>query len=230
MTTTNRSTSPSVQLPDLSEPVLIDGELPNPEESEVIAARNGEVDAVDVAVINDRVLQAGDEDGLRLTISAVDEEGELLPVNPQGVIEITRRQSFSVSGRGLLPNSPAVAWLFSTPIRLGTVKVGKDGSFASVFTPSRDIGVGEHTVQVNGIDTSGSVRSVNVAVVINEPSVATITTFDIGGPSGGTPSSTTDVNFFLVIALAVSLAIGGWLLILLLRRRAEDEENGFDKI
>lgn len=204
---------------------MIDGQLPKPELNEVISASDGNVEAVDVVVINERVVQTSDQDGLRLTISAVDGEGNLLPMNSQGMLEIGQRQSFAVSGRGLRPNSSAVAWLFSTPVRLGVAKVDSGGSFSTIFTPTSEIANGNHTVQLNAIDISGRVRSVNLAVRISSVPIATITSLDSGSLRDIDGSGREEVNYLLVAALLVSIIISSFLLILLLHRRNRNNDQ-----
>jgi hypothetical protein len=156
---------------DLSLPIYVSNQLPSPEPNSplVIQTTNTQLNIV---TINDQVIQLQDGDGFRLSVSATDGGGDILPVNTNGAIVVEQNNFISVSGTGFRPNSTAVVWLFSVPNRLGTVNVGADGSFSDRVALNDGIEPGEHTAQVNGITSGGALRSLNLAVEVIEPVTA----------------------------------------------------------
>lgn len=156
---------------DLSLPIYVSNQLPSPEPNSplVIQTTNAQLNIV---TINDQVIQLQDGDGFRLSVSATDGGGDVLPVNTNGAIVVEQNNFISVSGTGFRPNSTAVVWLFSVPNRLGTVNVGADGSFSDRVALADGIQPGEHTAQVNGITAGGAIRSLNLAVEVIEPIAA----------------------------------------------------------
>ena len=156
---------------DLSLPIYVSNQLPSPEANSplVIQTVNAQLNIV---TINEQVIQLQDGDGFRLSVSATDGGGNMLPVNTNGAIVVEPNNFISVSGTGFQPNSTAVVWLFSEPSRLGTVNVGVDGSFNDRVALADGIQPGEHTAQVNGITARGAIRSLNLAVEVIEPIAA----------------------------------------------------------
>jgi hypothetical protein len=161
----------------------------------------------------------------------LDESGAVAPLTPSGAIRLTERRTVVVTGRGFLPNSEAVVWIFSTPTRLGVISVSGTGSYSAEMYVSDDLEIGEHTLQVNGIVPSGEIRSMNVALEIlatDAPRIpeATIPTDDA---DSGVPieksesSSETDV---VPATLLLGVLIGGSLVwFFLARRRLKQGQN-----
>lgn len=156
---------------DLSLPVYVNSALPNPNGPAPIIVQVGSPERVDMVTINEQVIQMSTPDGFRLAVSAVDEGGAPTAVSPSGAIVVEQDHFISVSGSGFRPGSEAVAWLFSTPRRLGVVSVAADGSF-SASLPIGDIAIGDHTTQVNGYTANGALRSLNLAVEVVAPGSA----------------------------------------------------------
>jgi hypothetical protein len=157
-------------LRDLSLPIYVNNQLPlaSPDSPLVIQTVQAQLNIV---TINDQVIQLQDGDGFRLSVSATNGGGEVLPVNTNGAIVVEQNNFIAVSGTGFQPNSTAVVWLFSEPRRLGTVSVGGDGTFTDRVPLAAGIEPGEHTAQVNGLTTDGAIRSLNLAVEVVEPKV-----------------------------------------------------------
>jgi len=154
---------------DLSQPVLIKDELPKAEPENPIVVQTGDETSWDVVTINRRVVQMRDNGNFRLSVTAVDDTGELTEVNTRGAIVLTHGHYITVSGDGYRPGTEVVAWLFSTPRRLGTLRVAADGSFESRLLVDSTVEFGEHTAQVNGYTAAGDLRSLNLAVEVVDP-------------------------------------------------------------
>jgi len=173
---------------DLSLPVFVNNELPKPAAENPLVIQTGAETRLDIVTINEQVIQLQDSEGFRISVSATDAEGELTKVNTRGAIVVERENFITVTGEGFKPNSDAVAWLFSEPRRLGVVRVGADGKFEESLQIGDDVPAGEHTTQVNGLTTDGTVRSLNLAVEVIDPGVTS------EDPSGDEPSVAGDAT------------------------------------
>lgn len=182
---------------------------------------------VDYLLINQQVQQISTPDGFQMNVSATDESGNLTQVDPSGALVVQQNNYITVTGKGFRPFSDAVAWLFSTPRKLGNIRVGADGSFAARMPIDGGIGVGRHTTQVNGLTPSGEIRSVNLAVLVRDaPAVAPSppTSFDPAMPlSVAENPASTSWSTALVVLVAVVM-FGGGLLFGLGRRRRRDDD------
>lgn len=150
---------------DLSVPVFINGSLPNPSTNNPIVIQTGASDPVDVAIINDQALQLSTI-AVSLRITVLDLQGNLVPLSPTGAMTISRNNKIVVTGSGWKPETEMVAWMFSSPRQLGTIAVPKSGRYSGNFDLPNGIEPGTHTIQVNGIIEDGSMRSMNVEVIL----------------------------------------------------------------
>ena len=144
---------------DLSLPVFVNNQLPEPAPAEPLVIQTQSEVTVQVVTVNEQVVTVSDETGYRLAVAAVDETGTPMSVSADGALLVRRDHFISVNGRGLKPNSVAVAWVFSEPRRLGDVRVATDGTFSAKFSVPKGLPEGDHTTQVNGIGANGSMRS-----------------------------------------------------------------------
>lgn len=182
---------------------------------------------VDYLLINQQVQQFNAPDGFQMNVSVTDDAGNLTPVDPSGALVVQQNNYITVTGTGFQPFSDAVAWLFSTPRKLGNIRVGADGSFEARMPIGDDVLVGRHTAQVNGLTPSGEIRSVNLAVLVRDaPAVAPSppTSFDPAMPlSVAENPASTSWSTALVVLVAVVM-FGGGLLFGLVRRRRRDDD------
>ena len=160
---------------NLSQPVLADNQLPKAEPNNPIVIQTDPKTTWEVITINNRVVQMRDNANFRLTVTAMTATGEMSQVNTRGTITLTHGHYITVTGDGYKPGTEVVAWLFSKPKRLGTIRVATNGSFESQFLVDSNVEFGEHTAQFNGLTASGELRSLNLAVDVVEP-----TQFDSG--------------------------------------------------
>ena len=228
-TTTSQVLTPSTQVDvsiaapvsDLSQPVLIKDELPKAEPENPIVVQTGDETSWDVVTINRRVVQMRDNGNFRLSVTAVDDTGELTEVNTRGAIVVTHGHYLTVSGDGYRPGTEVVAWLFSTPRRLGTLRVTADGSFESRLLVDSTVEFGEHTAQVNGYTAVGDLRSLNLAVEVVDPSrIQPRVTEEVAIDSARRADSSRGAwsqSWLAVVGLGVGV-VAGWLLSEIFRR------------
>ncbi len=174
----------------LDQPVLSNGELPRPEAAEPIVIQTKSEAELQIGLINNKVVTVTDESTFRFAVSVVDSSGQPVPVSTDGALVVKPAHEISVVGSGLRPNSRAVAWVFSTPRRLGEVRVASDGSFSETFELPSDLPPGRHTTQVNAIDVDGDVRSFNLALVL-QPAAPPLVTSTSSTTTTVRPTTTT---------------------------------------
>jgi len=155
-------------------------------------------DAVVTRKNNQMVVTAG---SLSATLSGLDRTGKLSPLDSDGNVHLAGGDIIKISVGGFKPETIVEVWLFSTPMKLGSVVVGEDGTVT-----------GEYKLPF-GIK-SGSHRVVVTAKMVNGKS----TTFTLGILVGKISQTSTLTR--VLIAIPISLAIGfGFLLPTQLRRR-----------
>lgn len=147
-----------------------DEETPVPDAGEVVTSRNGQREAVVVEVVEGNTVQIRSEgsDDFRLRVASLERGGRPVPVSQvDRSVEVDEGGSVVAGGDGFEAGSAASVYLFSEPTFLGTVPVGPDGSFEGALPLPAGVGVGRHTLQVNGVDRGGESRSVSLGIRVS---------------------------------------------------------------
>ena len=116
--------------------------------------------------VNESVMVLSSSDGFKISIAAVDKDGKPFEFNSRGAVVVKHGNFISVAGEGFAANSVAKTWLFSSPRELGVLEVRADGSFAADHPIGKDVKVGLHTAQINGLSPDGEVRSVSLSIEV----------------------------------------------------------------
>lgn len=162
-----------------------------------------QVDGVDTKaqisrVNNQLVVSAG---ALKATIGGINENGSAMSLDSDGNVRLRSGDVVRIKLAGFKPGSTVEAWLFSTPVLMGTSVVGVDGSVTGNFVVPKNASQGAHRIAVvaKAVDGKPTTFTVGVAVgVVSETSTWTR----------------------VLIAIPIALAIGfGFLLPNQLRRR-----------
>jgi hypothetical protein len=112
----------------------------------------------------------------------------------------------------------ATVWLFSEPVKLGEIQADANGGFADLFDINSSIPLGDHTIQINGQHTDGSVRTVAMGVsVFGEDFAPEEVITDASAPSES--DSNQALGVIGAVALAFLGGIGVGILMLSQRRR-----------
>ncbi len=170
---------------------------------------DGVTTAVDVSTADGTVVASGD--GFTATFEALTRGGSRFAVDAAtGRLVIGTDGSVRASGAGFRPGSTVDVWLFSTPYLLGEITVAADGTFSAVLPVPAGVAAGDHTVQLNGVGADGSVRSLDLGVVLTAPAAA---------GSSALASTGSDAGVLLLVAL-VMVGMGAVLVAVPARRRA----------
>jgi len=153
----------------------------------------------EVVITGDKLLKLAvvEGNGWSMSVAFSDQQSGVTPI-PEGGATLTaiRGSTATVSGGGMMPGTPGQRrGLFSTPVLLGTVTVGDDGTFASdVLMDSLVIAAGSHTLQIQGIGNRwGTPGAVEIWVLMSSDPQAL-------SPDGSAPS-------VLVLSLWLLLAV-----------------------
>ena len=155
-------------------------------------------DAVVTRENNQMVVTAG---SLSATLSSVDKSGKTAPLDSDGNIHLSVGDVIKLSVGGFDPGSTVEVWLFSTPIKLGSLIVGKDGTINGLFAVPAGIKSGSHRVVISAKLANGKPTTFTLGILVGKISATSTLTR-------------------VLIAIPISLAIGfGFLLPTQLRRR-----------
>lgn len=130
--------------------------------------------------------------------------------------QVAPGDSIPVSVHGFTPGEQVRIELHSTPVLLGTVTAGSDGTASSTVTIPAGTEAGQHTITVVGV-TCGIQASIPITVVAAaaDAPVASLAAFDPSGRS----LSYTGANTGWAVSLGGALLVGGLGLVLVGRRR-----------
>jgi hypothetical protein len=147
------------------------GQLPSLSPGEFTVIENGVATSVEVSTENgsDLVMRGTD---FELRLSGQCSSGCSVQTNAAGrqILQLDSQGAVQVAGEGFQPGSVVYVWLFSTPQLLGELTVGADGAFSGAL-PLIGVEVGEHTLQVSGVNLNGLVRTANLGVIVDAPDV-----------------------------------------------------------
>lgn len=107
-------------------------------------------------------------ENFNLEMNAVDENGQPIPLDENGRLEIEARKFVRINGTGFAPNSTIYVWIFSDPTELGSVITDSSGAFSGQLPLTENLEVGNHTLQLNGLSADDQLRSVSIGVVLAE--------------------------------------------------------------
>ncbi|MGY2067910.1 hypothetical protein [Blastococcus sp. SYSU DS0619] len=140
------------------------------------------------------------------------DDGDLRGAN--GPIESAKAgEKLVLTGSGFLPGSTVELIVYSTPISLGSVIAGPDGTFTATVTLPEDLAVGTHHLVATGVDQFGNVRNLVIDVTVDAAGAGTVTQIR----DAGLASTGADVALPLAGG-AAALLLGGGLLVASRRR------------
>jgi uncharacterized delta-60 repeat protein len=120
------------------------------------------------AVVQANTTQNGMEvvaNGWGLSLAVIEPNGNPAPLSPNRSLVLNEDQQVRVSGPGFKPNTEVHVYLFSTPRLIGTTTTDSNGNFIGIFPMLKDVAVGNHLIQVNGISPDNQVRSTTLPAI-----------------------------------------------------------------
>ena len=146
---------------------------------------------------NQLVVSAGP---LKAVIGGLNSDGTPMALDDAGNVRLQTGDAIRIKLAGFKPGTEMEAWLFSTPILLGTTKVGGDGSVIGMFTIPSNAPSGAHRVVIVAKTIDGKPATLTVGINVGE--------WDSG----------LDVAVWLIV-LPIAVAVIGALVLPATRRR-----------
>lgn len=189
-TTTTTTTIPAPSAPELSSGesgALVDGE---------------EVDTTLTRSNNALVVSGA---GIEASVYGMSPEGTRIDLDEDGLLRLETQDQVVVEAAGYEAGNVVDVWMYSTPTRLGQLRVDATGAITGSFQLPESLTVGDHRVVLNGENNRGQDVTLGIGVSVGEVDQSSLASR-------------------LLIIVPVSLAILAALIIpTTLRRRREEQ-------
>lgn len=126
---------------------------------------DSEQKAVVERVDNQLVVSAGE---MKATLGGIGAGGSAVPLDSDGNVRLKPGDNVRIRLAGFRPGSTVEAWLFSTPVLMGTAKVGADGSVVGNFAIPRNSPEGAHRIAIVARTKDGKPATLTVGVMVGE--------------------------------------------------------------
>jgi hypothetical protein len=114
---------------------------------------------------NQLVVSAG---ALKAVVGGLNPDGSQMSLDDDGNVRLNTGDTVRIKLAGFKPGAVMEAWLFSTPVLLGTTKVGADGSVTGTFTIPKDAPEGAHRVVIVAQTTDGKPATLAIGINVGE--------------------------------------------------------------
>jgi hypothetical protein len=148
---------------------------------------------------NQLVVSAG---ALKATIGGLNKNGTAMSLDEDGNVRLRSGDVVRIKLAGFRPNSTVEAWLFSTPVLLGSSVVSADGSVLGDFTIPKNSSEGSHRI-----------------VIVAKSKYGKATTFTVGVEVGEIARTSTITRVLISIPIALAVLFGLFLPAVSRRRR-----------
>lgn len=162
--TTSSSTSTTIPAPDA--PEVSPGQA-----SAFIAGQNVELQ---ISREDNALVVTGA--GVEATIYGISSTGERIDLDTDGNLRLNSGDSISLDASGLEPGNEVEAWMFSTPNRLGTLRVDEMGKISDSFPVPADVTSGNHRFVLKSANASGEDLVIGIGIAVGALSSSSTTT------------------------------------------------------
>jgi hypothetical protein len=187
---------------------------------------NGKAEPSRLILVDKSELHVVTGDGSLLKLEARSNMAPI-PVDSLGRLQLVRGNKVNSDGIGFKADNEFAVWLFSEPILIGVGKTDLAGRIFSEFLVNDELPLGEHTLQLNGIDQNQNQRSISVPVVVvedMETAMQQAMPETILVEQNPVQSWISSINYLIVLLLLL-IAIALWVI---WRTRRDQEENELD--
>lgn len=150
-------------------------------------------------VNNQLVFTAG---GFTVTLAGVNEDGSVIPLSAEGLLEVERGDLFRLDAQGFAPASTVEIWMFSKTFLLATIEVGTDGLVRSTLKVPKSVEDGLHHLVMVGVDKANAEAK-----------------FEVGMNVGVPPKQWWYSRILIAIPISIAVLFGFWLPTSASRRR-----------
>lgn len=129
---------------------------------------NGETVATTLTRVNNTlVLTSGP---IKLVIAAVDENGNILPLDANGNIRLTSNRLLTITAENLAASAGVQLWIFSTPTKLGEFTTTNIGGLKETISVPKSVANGSHRLVLTQKTKRGNETLLAVGIAIGEKS------------------------------------------------------------
>jgi len=194
-------------------------------ETPTAVLKDGVAEPARIVVIDTSQLQVVSGEGGLLRLEAKDGE-DAVPVDSQGRLQMLLGNLVEAEGTGFAGNSEFAVWLFSEPTMLGIGKTDAAGRFFASFPVEKSIPLGDHTLQVVGVTSSGEQRSISLPVIVldNKETAMNNSIENVIQVSQNPVQKWFDSISYLAILMFLVIFLALWMLWIMRRRKDEEEE------
>ena len=114
---------------------------------------------------NQLVMQSG---AMKAVLSGLDDKGATRSLDADGNLRLSGGDVVKLNVGGFKPGSTVDIWLFSTPQRLGTAKVGADGRMSGAFTIPKNVEEGPHRIAITAKLPNGKSATFTLGIAVGE--------------------------------------------------------------
>ena len=152
--------------------------------------------------------------GLVLRVAAK-QDGEIMPLAADGVVEVKRSGELWVTVSGLSPQSTMQYWSLGNKSELAQSRADASGTTATGVMLPGTLSAGEHTLVVTGVDSAGEPVTMQIGIRVLDAENASSTT---------SLMSSWWVGWSAAGVLLLLLSLFFWFVLARRRRREEEEE------
>jgi hypothetical protein len=114
---------------------------------------------------NQLTVKAG---ALSATLGSIGKNGAVGALDSDGNVRLRPGDTVRIKLAGFEPGSEVEAWLFSTPVLMGTAKVQADGSVTGNFVIPKNAPTGAHRIAIVAKTTDGKDATLTVGVKVGD--------------------------------------------------------------
>lgn len=114
---------------------------------------------------NKLVITAGD---YTASLGAVDSDGKVAPLDPNGNIRLSTGQKVQVNASGFEPDTIVEIWLFSSPVKLGEMTVDKTGTVSGTFEIPAGTPAGNHRMVILARGENADEATLTIGLAVGE--------------------------------------------------------------
>jgi hypothetical protein len=116
-------------------------------------------------VNNQLVVSAGE---MKATLGGIGPGGSAVPLDADGNVRLKPGDNVRIRLAGFWPGSTVEAWLFSSPVLMGTAEVDDDGTVVGNFAIPRNAPEGAHRIAIVARTKDGKPATLTVGVMVGE--------------------------------------------------------------
>ena len=151
------------------------GSLPQLNPQQALLVENGVATEFSIEPSDSNTGYVVSGEGWQVSLEAADGSGKPLNLDDSGNIILNSDRNVSFSGTGYAPGSTVKVWMFSDPTSITEVTADASGEFTGQAQIPAGLPDGEHTLQLNGVNKDGQIRSVAMGVLVAPVPIPPIT-------------------------------------------------------